>query len=60
MSSGDLYSRVRPISAACKCVSPVPPNHRSVLGLAFSALSCARASPEPFCVMLTLTPVVLV
>ena len=32
----------------------------SVLGLAFSALSCASASPEPLAVMLTLVPVVLV
>jgi len=31
----------------------------SVLGLAFSAFSCARASPDPLAVMFTLTPVVL-
>jgi hypothetical protein len=30
----------------------------SVLGLAFSAFSCASASPEPLAVMLTLVPVV--
>ena len=44
-SIGDLYSSVRPCSAACRCGSPVPPNHRSSLGFAFSAAICANDSP---------------
>ncbi|HYF05997.1 MAG TPA: hypothetical protein VD970_00105 [Acetobacteraceae bacterium] len=36
----------------------MPPNQTSVRGLSFSAMSCASASPEPFCTMLTLVPVV--
>src|SRR3954462_13727484 len=57
-SEGDLYSSVRPCSAACRGGSPVPPNQTSVLGLSFSAVSWARASPEPFICTLTLAPVV--
>jgi hypothetical protein len=35
----------------------VPPNQTSPLGFCASALSCASASPEPFWVIDTLTPV---
>src|SRR5438874_6848906 len=56
-SIGDLYSSSNPVSAACKCGSPVPPNHTSSLGLAFSAAICAKDSPEPFNVRPTLMPV---
>src|SRR6476469_1614429 len=56
-SVGDRYSIVRSLSAACRCGSPVPPNQTSVFGFAFSAISCASASPEPFSDMLTLMPV---
>src|SRR5262245_42062766 len=58
-SAGDLYSSDRSCSAACRCGSPVPPNHTSVLGLAFSAINCASASPEPLSDMLILMPVLL-
>src|SRR5687767_14339378 len=58
-SAADLYSSVNPCSAACRCGSPVPPNHTSVLGLARSAINCASASPEPFNDMLTLMPLLL-
>src|SRR5207237_9830120 len=54
---GDLYSSVRPSSAACKCGSPVPAYQTSYLGFAFSAASCAIDSPEPFWVRPTLMPV---
>ena len=47
----------RPCSAACRCGSPVPPNHRSSFGLARSAAICANDSPEPFSVIATLMPV---
>src|SRR5947209_8489476 len=57
-SDGDLYSSVRPCSAACRCGSPVPPNHTSVFGLSRSAMSCASASPEPFSDKFTRVPVV--
>jgi hypothetical protein len=52
------YSSVRSCSAACRCGSPVPPNQTSVFGFAFSAMSCASASPEPLSDMLTRVPVV--
>src|SRR6187397_610119 len=56
-SVGERYSIVRSLSAACRCGSPVPPNQTSVFGFAFSAISWASASPEPFSDMLTLMPV---
>src|SRR6478609_2250143 len=56
-SVGERYSSVRSLSAACRWGSPVPPNQTSVFGLAFSAISCASASPEPLSDMLTLMPV---
>ncbi len=56
---GDLYSTVRPSSAACRCGSPVPPHHTSPFGLRASALIWAKVSPELLRVMATWIPVSL-